>query len=510
MRPYVFGNAEKPVQFHHSMPKSDLILLALDDSPILKLMDRALRVKYETAIAKDTKTLSMLLQETNPALLMLGETFDNHDGIKVAKELLERFPTLPFLIYTEKVKPELVKGIFRLGLSGYLAPPLKTEEIIDSVENSLRNAHRVGDWLRKEVKRTTASLQKRAQISEAERTRLEAVFNNIHDSVMILDHEKNVLLINPAMSRAFGVSVKDAIGKPAVSVLTHPDLLALIERNHAEDPLQYYEVGFPDGRVGNAQLTAIQDVGYAITMQDITYLKEMDRVRSEFVHTVSHDLRSPLTSVIGYAELVERAGELNDNQREFIKRIQESIQHITSLINDLLDLGSVEAGFDTRREHVHLEAILRYTLDMLQGQIKSKRLKVHTDIAPSLPAIRANPIRLRQVLDNVVGNAIKYSHAGGEVNVSVQSEGEQLILFVKDQGPGIPVEDQPRIFDKFYRGSNVTDSVTGSGLGLAIVKTIVDNHQGRIWVESAEGKGSSFFIVLPIHAEPVQIQKTPA
>jgi two-component system NtrC family sensor kinase len=248
-------------------------------------------------------------------------------------------------------------------------------------------------------------------------------------------------------------------------------------------------------------------VGYAVTMQDVTYLKEMDRVRSEFVHTVSHDLRSPLTSVIGYTELVERAGELNENQRDFLHRIQDSIQHITSLINDLLDLGSVEAGFDTRRESVQPEAILRYTLDMLQGQIKSKRLKVHTDIAASLPAIRVNPIRLRQVLDNVVGNAIKYSNNGGEVNVSVMVEGDQIILNVRDNGPGIPVADQAHIFDKFYRGSNISEQITGSGLGLAIVKTIVDNHQGRIWVESAEGRGSSFFIVLPVNAEPVQVMK---
>jgi signal transduction histidine kinase len=233
----------------------------------------------------------------------------------------------------------------------------------------------------------------------------------------------------------------------------------------------------------------------------------MDRVRSEFVHTVSHDLRSPLTSVIGYTELVDRAGELNENQRDFLKRIQDSIQHITSLINDLLDLGSVEAGFDSRREFVQPEAILRYTLDMLQGQIKSKRLKVHTDIAPSLPAIRVNPIRLRQVLDNVVGNAIKYSNNGGEVRVSVQAEGDQLILRISDNGPGIPTADQPHIFDKFYRGSNINEKITGSGLGLAIVKTIVDSHQGRIWVESVEGRGSSFFIVLPVNAEPVQAMK---
>jgi PAS domain S-box-containing protein len=490
------------------MPKSDLILLALDDSPILKLMESTLRVKYETAIAKDSQALGRLLQETNPSLLLVGENFDGHDCLKVAEELLARFPTLPILIYAEQVKPELIKGIFRLGLSGYLVPPLKTNDITDAVENSLRNAHRVGDWLRKEVKRTTASLKKRAQLSEAERSRLEAVFNNIHDSVMILDQEKKILLVNPAMCRNFAIDSKEAIGKPVLEVITHPDLLVLIARqDNDDDPLQYYEVGFPDGRMGNGQITAVQDVGYAITMQDITYLKEMDRVRSEFVNTVSHDLRSPLTSVIGYTELVERAGELNDNQRDFLKRIQDSVQHITSLINDLLDLGSVEAGFDTRRERVQLEAVLRYTLDMLQGQIKSKRLKVQTDIAPSLPALRANPIRLRQVLDNVVGNAIKYSTNGGEVKISIQSEGNQIILNVKDNGPGIPIADQPHIFDKFYRGSNVDDEITGSGLGLAIVKTIVDNHQGRIWVESAEGKGSSFSIVLPVQAEPVSAEK---
>jgi two-component system NtrC family sensor kinase len=242
-------------------------------------------------------------------------------------------------------------------------------------------------------------------------------------------------------------------------------------------------------------------------MQDITYLKEMDRIRSEFVHTVSHDLRSPLTSVIGYTELVERAGTLNDLQRDFLHRIQDSVQQITGLINDLLDIGSIEAGFDTRREFVQLEGILRYTIDMLQGQITSKHLTVQTDIASALPALRANPIRLRQVMDNVVGNAIKYSYPGGEIDVSIHSEDDQMILKVTDAGPGIPAVDQPRIFDKFYRASNINPDIEGSGLGLAIVKTIVEGHQGRIWVESIEGKGSSFFIVLPILSEPAAVSK---
>jgi PAS domain S-box-containing protein len=485
------------------MPKKDLILLALDESHTLKLMDRALQaVNYESAIASDTKALSRLLQETTPALLMVGENFDGYDGLVVVEELLERFPTLPFLIYTEKAKPEFVKRVFKLGINGYLAPPLKTDDIVGTVEGALKHAYRVGDWLRREVKRTTTSLKKRAQISESERSRLETVINSIHDNVMILDQDNLVLLINPAMCSSFGLDQKSSIGKPVFDLIQHPDLRALISNNGNHDPLAHHEVNFPDGRVASAQLTEIPEIGYAVTMQDITYLKEVDRIRNEVVHTVSHDLRSPLTSVIGYTELIARSGTLNENQQDFLKRIQDSVQHITTLINDLLDLGSIEAGLDTRREWVQLDGLLRYTLDMLQGQIRSRHIKVQTNIAESLPALRANPIRLRQVLDNVVGNAIKYSGDNGEVKISIHAEGDQIILQVSDNGPGIPIPDQSHIFDKFYRGRNM-DNQEGSGLGLAIVKSIVDAHQGRIWVESNLGQGSTFFIVLPVNSPQI-------
>lgn len=489
------------------MPKKDLILLALDGSHTLKLMDRALQaVNYETAIAADTKALSRLLQETMPALLMVGERFDGHDGLEIIAELLERFPTLPFLVYTEKATPEFAKRVFKLGINGYLAPPLHTDDIVGIVEGALKHAHRVGDWLRREVKRTTSSLKKRAQISEAERSRLETVINSIHDNVMILDEDNVILLVNPAMCASFGLDGQAVIGKPVLDVIQHPDLRALITSNHSDDPLQYHEVNFPDGRVASAQYTAIPEIGYVITMQDITYLKEVDRVRNEMVHTVSHDLRSPLTSVIGYTELIARAGPLNENQKDFLKRIQESVQHITALINDLLDIGSIEAGLDTRREWVQLDGLLRYTLDMLQGQIKAKQIKVQTEIASPLPPLRANPVRLRQVLDNVVGNAIKYSNREGEVKISIRPEGDQVIIQVSDNGPGIPIQDQAHIFDKFYRGRNINNQ-EGTGLGLAIVKSIVDAHQGRIWVESNVGQGSTFFIVLPIQSPTIPVGK---
>ncbi|HRQ31773.1 MAG TPA: response regulator, partial [Anaerolineales bacterium] len=140
------------------MPDSDLILIALNESIALNLLDRAVHVKFRTAIANNIQNLNRLLQENNPALLIIEERFNDHDGIQISKELLERFPTLPVVLYAEKATPELFKNIFREGLSGYLIPPLKTDDIIDVIESSLRKARRTGDWLRREVKRTTASL----------------------------------------------------------------------------------------------------------------------------------------------------------------------------------------------------------------------------------------------------------------------------------------------------------------------------------------------------------------
>src|SRR5215510_5655072 len=195
------------------MPKPDLVLIALEASTTSKLMERALRVKYETAIASDLKSLNRLLLETTPALLLVGERFNGQEGLDIAAEVLERFPTLPFLIYTEKAKPELIKSIFRLGINGYLAPPLKTEDIVDTVDSSLKHAHRIGDWLRREVRRTTSSLKKRAEISETERARLETIFNGIHDSVMILDEDNLIVLVNPAFCRTFGLIAQDVVGK---------------------------------------------------------------------------------------------------------------------------------------------------------------------------------------------------------------------------------------------------------------------------------------------------------
>lgn len=481
------------------MPKRDLILLALDDDTILQLMQRALQAaSYETAVAPDRTVLNKIIQETVPALIMLGEYFDGLPGVKIAREILERFPTMPILIYAEQESLLLYKEIVQAGLSGCLYPPLRNDDITGSVERSLQRARNLGDWLRREVKRTTASLERRATLSESELKRYEFIFANIQDGVLILDEVGRIQLTNRAIEVAFDLPGENIRGKMVSDVIDHPDIDSLLKRAQSL-PLKYHEINFDDGRIYNAQYTPIGGFGSVITMQDISYLKQLDRMKNEFVHTISHDLRSPLTSVLGYTELIQRVGSLNEQQLEFLDRIRSSVESITALVNDLLDLGRLESGFDTRREFVRLENILKFALDTMESQFRVNDLTLQLDIGEKLPELRGNPIRLRQLLDNLLSNAAKYSSKGSTVSVSLQAEDGQIILCVADQGVGVPQSEQARIFEKFYRASNVPDAVGGSGLGLAIVKSIVDSHQGRIWVESSMGKGSTFFVVLPAH-----------
>jgi two-component system, OmpR family, phosphate regulon sensor histidine kinase PhoR len=227
-------------------------------------------------------------------------------------------------------------------------------------------------------------------------------------------------------------------------------------------------------------------------------LKELNRIKSEFVASVSHDLRSPLTAILGYIDLIERVGPVTPQQREFIQRVQINVQNITELINDLLDLGRIEAGFDARKEIVHLSAVLKLAIDHLESFVRSRRIDLEQDIAENIPTILGNPSRLFQMATNLLSNAIKFSPPGGKVTVKASMEANQVIIQITDQGPGIPIADQPFIFDKFYRASNVPPDTAGSGLGLAIVQSIVQSHEGRIWVRSTLGEGASFTVVLPV------------
>lgn len=336
--------------------------------------------------------------------------------------------------------------------------------------------------------------------TEVERGKLETILTKIDDGVLVVDLDGRIIMVNDKIRSLFGMREGNVGGKPVGEVLHHADLLEVLEEDNRRQSSRT-EIALEDGRVFNTQISYIPNFGTAVTMQDITHLKELDRIKSDFVNTVSHDLRSPLTAILGYVELIERVGSINAQQAEFIRRVQISVHNITSLINDLLDLGRIEAGYDTRKEVVHLHPIIQYAADGMLRRIAEKNQELVIEVPLELPPIFGNPVRLRQMIGNLLGNAAKYTQDGGRVTVHAHAEGDQIILQVIDNGPGIPSHDQPYIFDKFYRARNVEADVPGTGLGLAIVKSIVDNHQGRIWVNSRLGEGSNFTIVLPIASE---------
>jgi two-component system phosphate regulon sensor histidine kinase PhoR len=334
--------------------------------------------------------------------------------------------------------------------------------------------------------------------TEIERKQLETILTRIEEGVIVVDLESRLILVNRMARAIFGIKEADVTGKRFWEVIHHEDLVEIMSSEEEQAGPRRFELTLRDGRVLNAQITPIPELGTAVTMQDITHLKELDRIKSDFVSTVSHDLRSPLTAILGYVELIDRVGPVNDQQREFIHRIQVSVNNITALINDLLDLGRIEAGFDARNEIIPLGAIIHYTAESLQPRLAEKSQSLKLSVPEDLPKVLGHPVRLRQMLSNLLGNAIKYTQENGDIRIQALSEGDLVILQVSDNGPGIPITDQPYIFDKFYRGSNILTDTPGTGLGLAIVKSIVENHQGRIWVESVPGKGSTFTVVLPV------------
>ncbi len=330
-----------------------------------------------------------------------------------------------------------------------------------------------------------------------ERRKLETVLRHVKEGVLVLDESGEVVLINDLARLVMDIpGDTQIIGRTFIDLCRNAEVEKGIQQ--ALGGKEYRtEITAPDGRVFSLQAIPIPGVGAAVTFHDVTHFKELDRIKSEFVSAVSHDLRSPLTAILGYVELLERAGPLTPMQQHFVARVRTSVQNITALINDLLDLGRIEAGFEVEKEVLSIATVVRYAVDGLLPQAEAKHQHLVARVAEALPPVLGNAVRLRQMLDNIIGNAIKYTPEGGLIEVEVESRGNQVILRVRDNGPGIPPSEQPYIFNKFFRGSNVASEQPGTGLGLAIVKSIVESHHGRVWVKSEVGKGTEFTVVLP-------------
>jgi two-component system NtrC family sensor kinase len=317
-----------------------------------------------------------------------------------------------------------------------------------------------------------------------------------------VDASARILLLNRAAERAFCLSADQVLNRPLGEGIAHPVLNELFGRALSSGEVVTGELTTDDERARYGSISPIPGVGWVAILQDVTYLKELDRIKSEFVSTVSHDLRSPLTTVRGYVDLVGILGPVTEQQQDALDKIRRAAVQMNELIGDLLDLGKIEAGIDMQMESCHIGEIVAEVADNLVPNAKLHGLDLQVFIAPELPLMQGNPGRLRQVVANLVGNAIKYTPQEGTIRVSLEKRGTDIVLRVNDTGIGISPQDQEQLFQRFFRvRSPETEHIPGTGLGLAIVRSIVEVHGGRISVESEEGAGSTFMVVLPVDGQ---------
>jgi PAS domain S-box-containing protein len=351
------------------------------------------------------------------------------------------------------------------------------------------------------------------QAVESERSRLAAILESASDAVLVTDRDDRLLLVNPAAEQAFGVRSGAVLGQNIEHTDLAPEVIDATMGASAigEAPK---EVFLPDGRVLYANVSKIRDsegeqAGRVAVMRDITHFKKLDEMKSEFLATVSHDLRAPLTFMRGYAHRLDAVGELNQIQQSYVENILHGVQRIDDLVADLLDLSRIEAGLGIQRDPCHLGFVLAEAVSGVRSRAAAKGISLQIqppsdrDTGSNNAVVCGDRALLRQAVINLLDNAIKYTPEGGNISAQLSlhtdNGSNRAVIAVADTGIGIAPDEQARLFEKFYRTKRGDRAdASGTGLGLAIVKSIVERHKGEVWVESRLDEGSTFYISLPL------------
>lgn len=349
-----------------------------------------------------------------------------------------------------------------------------------------------------ESRRLAFSAELNALRTEGER--LATVLEQLTDGVLIADADGRVQFANPAVSKLFGAS-KPTEQSVAQVVRSH-QLIEAWKRCQETRMMQVESVELPT-RKQYLQIIVIPDKhegGSLLLAQDLTQVRKLETVRRDFISNVSHELRTPLASLKALTETLQN-GALSDPDAgpRFLDRIHTEVDALTQMTQELLDLSRIESGqVQLNFESISPRKLIYSAAERMKAQVERAHLKLNVRCEDGLPEIRADKTRLEQVLVNLIHNAVKFTKPGGEITLMVEPASGGVRCAVRDTGSGIPAESLARIFERFYR---VDSSRTGSGtgLGLSISKHIVEAHGGRIWAESDEGRGSSFFFEIPIN-----------
>lgn len=374
--------------------------------------------------------------------------------------------------------------------------------------------------LAESLNESAARLEETIHSLSRERNRSSAILRSMVEGVAVIDAQERLVFCNQAFSETLNLDPALSEGQPMIEVVRHSDLLGLIRKalqgeeglqcevmmgiiqprsfSVTAAPVKPLEIG---GAAGPA--AAEKPSGAVVVLHDVTELRRLERVRQDFVANVSHEFKTPLTAIQGFAETL-LSGALNDpnNNRRFLEIIRDHAARLARLTDDLLKLARVEAGkLEADFSPVGLAELIEGCAETTLLKASRKQIVLEIAIPPGLPAVRGDASLLREVLQNLLDNAVQYTPAGGRIHVSAAADAHEAVITVSDTGIGIPLADQERIFERFYRVDAARSrEAGGTGLGLSIAKHIVESHGGRLWVESDVGRGSKFSFSIPLAA----------
>lgn len=346
----------------------------------------------------------------------------------------------------------------------------------------------------------------------SEKNKSVTLVKNISEPLLVLDKSFGITLMNTASERFFGITENEAAGKHLLEVLRNNEIYDLIlSVQQSEESERYSKVlYFTKEKAGfyfNVVITRIEDsdksaTGYLLLFQNVTQLKELERIKADFIATVSHEFKTPLTSIMMGTSLLqdEGIGKVNQRQKKLLATIQEDTEHLSALVNNLLHLTKLESGkaiFNIQA--FDIEEVVQETIKKFEEMAKSRNIEISCASLQKLPPAKADKEKVAWVLNNLISNAIKYNMENGRIHIEAYEKYGKLCIAVLDTGIGIPREQQDSIFEKFVRVEQTAVESSGTGLGLAIAKELVEANGGEIWCESEPGKGSTFIFTLPFN-----------
>ncbi len=473
-------------------------ILVVDDEERIRTGCRKVLSKegFEVLTAECGETGLKMIEERHFDIILLDLMMPSLSGFDVLSRVKSLHPDTVIIVISGYATLEHSIEAMKKGAFDFIPKPFTPEQLRLLVTKALEYTRALKDIAN-------------------EKSRMRVLINHLSDGVMATDYKKEIVLANPAFLRMVAYRGDTAVGCTLEQVTRYEILHEMIDQALKMPSGEFTELveelaeengHVPPGRILSARCIPFRDragrnVGTITLLHDITAMKRMDQIKSDFVSMVAHEVKNPLSSVLMQLQVVldGLAGEVSTKQTEILGRVSDKVKDLVSLSSELLDLARIESGLISQeREQFDMIEIIVDQMQFQGKKAETNGISLNLGNIPESLPVFANRRNMEEVLSNLIANAIKYTPAGGSIKVSAEKVGDYLRIDVADTGLGIAKDDQQKIFAPFYRiKDEKTRLIAGTGLGLSIVKSIVDAHNGMIQVESEPGKGSVFRVTIP-------------